>query len=402
VKLQQALRDVTEYLAAELAAPSSRAPAWSELQWTVARAVAAMHGVSPLLSHSLKWRGPAEWSSFLESQWRHTARRQVRICSVLQHLDAGARDCGIAVMALKGAALHELGLYAAGDRPMADIDLLVRPADSASLSALLRTMDYQLSSANWRESIYVPAIDRDPAPIGEHAGNSVKIESHERIGERLAGRVTDISGCLFPAHPRAGLNPYDSKAALMMHLLLHAAGSMSRQSLRLLQLHDVALLSSHMTAADWQEFKRGGHGIWWAYPPLRIVQRYYADMIPAGVLAHAAAECPFWLRAAAARATLYEVSLSYPWVDAFPALAWVQSPAELLEYITNRLKPPASLLLARQHTLKTEHWARRAEWGGLSQGRRILRWATSRPTRPATLNALAAAFTPSESYAAYI
>ncbi len=399
-QLQQALREVTERLAAELAAPSAQAPAWSDVQWTVARAVAAMHGVSPLLSHSLNWRGPIKWSGFLESQWRHTARRHIRIRSLLQHIDAGARDRGVPVMALKGAALHDLGLYAAGDRPMADIDLLVRPADSASLGALLRSMNYELSSANWRESVYAPADGRDPAPIGEHAGNSVKIEVHERIGERLAWRITDVSSGIFPARPRAGLNPYDSKAALMRHLLLHAAGSMSRQSLRLLQLHDVALLASSMTPADWREFEREGHGMWWAFPPLRMAYRYYAGMIPADVLARVAGECPFWLRAAAGRACLYDVSLSYPWVDAFPAMAWAHSPAELLEYVARRLRPPANLLAAREHMRQTEHWARRAEWGRLSQGRRILRWAISRPTRPATLHALTAAFTPGDSSAA--
>lgn len=399
--LQRALREVTERLASELAAPSLQPPAWNEYYWTVARAVAAMHGVSPLLSHCLRWRGPAEWSRFLASQWRHTAERHGRLCSLLQHIDAGARERGVAVTALKGAALHGWMLYAAGDRPMADIDLLVQAPDAARLHATLLSMDYELLSANWRESVYTPLGHRRPAPIGEHAGNGVKIEVHERIAERLAWRLTDISGAILPADPRAGMNSYDSKAALMLHLLLHAAGSMARQSLRLLQLHDVAVLSSSMSADEWREFERlECIDRWWAYPPLRMVQRYYGQAIPGAVLARMSAACPVWLRAAATRATLYDVSLSYPKVDAFPALAWVQSPVELVQYIARRIRPPANLIAARQQTIKHEHWARSTEWSGLSQRRRILQWALSRPLRPATMHAVSAAFMLRESSAA--
>ena len=179
------------------------------------------------------------------------------------------------------------------------------------------------------------------------------------------------------------------------------AGSMSRQGLRLLQLHDLALLAAKMMDADWHELAVGGcQRSWWAFPPLRMAYRYYPKMIPAGVLAQLAGQCPLWLRATAARASLYEVSLSYPWVDAFPAIAWAQSPGEMFEYIANRLRPPVDLIAARQRTLETEPWARRAQWGKLPQGRRIVRWAISRPARPATLHALAAAFAPGDASAA--
>jgi hypothetical protein len=52
------LRKITETLAAELACSSQRAPDWSDFEWKIARAVSAMHGVSPLLSKTLRWQGP--------------------------------------------------------------------------------------------------------------------------------------------------------------------------------------------------------------------------------------------------------------------------------------------------------------------------------------------------------
>jgi hypothetical protein len=54
--LQAQLRTITETLANELARPGTAAPAWSETQWLLARAVATIHGISPLLARSLRWQ----------------------------------------------------------------------------------------------------------------------------------------------------------------------------------------------------------------------------------------------------------------------------------------------------------------------------------------------------------
>ncbi len=127
------LRKITETLARELASPTQLAPDWTEFEWILARAVTAMHGVSPLLSRALHWRGPGGWTAISRGQRAHTAKRHARIDELLRRLDRRTRGAGIAAaVALKGAALHSMGLYAAGDRPMADIDLLVRPADASA------------------------------------------------------------------------------------------------------------------------------------------------------------------------------------------------------------------------------------------------------------------------------
>jgi hypothetical protein len=76
--LEATLRKVTEGLARELASPTQRLPDWSGLEWTVARAVAAMHGVSPLLSRTLRWQGPAGWMQFLEA--RRSTTFPIPIC----------------------------------------------------------------------------------------------------------------------------------------------------------------------------------------------------------------------------------------------------------------------------------------------------------------------------------
>ncbi len=388
------LRKITERFAWELADPAPLAPDWSEFEWIVARAVAAMHGVSPLLSRTLRWQGPVGWAEFLEEQRAHTTRRHVRIADLLQRLDRGARENGVAAVALKGASLHAMGLYTAGDRPMADIDVLVRPRDVRSAGRLLTSMGFRQTRESWKEREFTPVDDHIPGEFGENADNSVKIELHDRICERLPWRITDMSERIFPPHPQPGLHGYPSKASMMIHLLLHAAGSMTTRALRLLHLHDLARLSSRMTEPDWDEMlalgSRDGR-MWWAFPPLILTSRYYASTIPGHVLEALAKDCPHLLKASFRRATFHDVSCSYLWVEAFPGIRWSQSIGEMLEYSVSRVRPTAGQLALRRKVADTQACADRGQWSRLSQGRRILRWITAPQMRPLAMHSVHAA-----------
>jgi hypothetical protein len=395
-ELHRALCKITERLARELASPSRTAPAWSDNEWTVARAVAAMHGISPLLSRSLQWRGPGTWTAFLAEQRDHTLARHRRFQDLLLSIDQKALQTGVAVTALKGAALHQLGLYEAGDRPMADVDLLVRPVDVERTAALLMSLGFQQSEESWKERVFTPADASAAAELGEHAANSLKIELHHRICEKMPLYLTDVSESMFPPRPTAGLNTYPSNASLMRHLLLHAAGSMVFQSLRILQIHDIALLAKRMSDSDWKAINGSGSSdapLWWAYPPLRLTSRYYEAVVPPGVLAALKKDCHFVLRALAAKKSLVDVSYSYLWVKAFPGIEWSQSIGESLRFAASRVRPDATHLYKRSELAENQIWAKQAAWSRMSQGRRMLRWLTSRQARPATMHAISAAFT---------
>jgi Uncharacterised nucleotidyltransferase len=392
--LQAALRKTTEGLAEALGSPTQRVPDWSDFEWAVARAVAAIHGVSPLLSRALLWRGPAHWVRFLEKQRAHTTLRHRRIEGLLCLIDHCAREAGIAAVALKGVALHALDVYRAGDRPMADVDLLVRPEDVREAVRMLERLGYLESSASWKERVFTPIDHQDANALGEHAGNDIKIELHERICERLPWRVTDISALIHPAEPLPGCHGYPSKASLMSHLVLHAAGGMAFQSLRLLHLHDMARLSASMAGDDWEQFldsRRLTGAQWWSFPPLEMTSRYFPRTIPTEILTAVAADCPNWLKLASRRRSLCDVSLSHLWVDAFPGIEWARSMSERVEYAVSRLRPSAAHLAQREYAARNEGWGRQEQWARLSQGRRVLRWVTSRPTRPATMYAVRAA-----------
>jgi hypothetical protein len=391
MRLHLILRKITETLAGELAAPTRCAPDWSDHEWVVARSVAAMHGISPLLSRTLRWQGPPGWVQFLDEQRAHTKTRHSQIVALQESIDRRARAAGIAVIVLKGPALHAMDLYAAGDRPMADIDLLVRPTQTAGAARLLESLGYHESSTLWKERVFAPIAARAPLALGEHANNHIKIDLHDRICERLPWSITDISEFIFPSQAHPGVNAYPSKASLMIHLLLHAAGSMTTRTLRLLQLHDLARLSARMSAADWDEVlarRELGAALWWASPPLQVMSRYCASRVPARVLAALADECPYVLAKVTANRSLYELSYSYPWVVAFPGLEWSRSMGELLGYTASRVWPSAAHIELRKQAITTEAWASQDPWCHLSQSRRILRWITSRPTRVPTMHAV--------------
>jgi hypothetical protein len=392
--LRRTLRKITEALAGELACPSSTSPDWSDHEWRLAAAVSAMHGISPLLSHTLRWAGPAGWVAFLDAQRIHTERRHTRIVELLQILDEGLRSLAIGGVALKGVALHAIGLYRPGERPMADVDLLVHPRDAERTVGLLRSLGFYESSSNWKERAFTPVAARAPADLGEHANNDLKIELHDRICERLPLRIVDVSDCIFPRAAHPGLNAYPSRASLMLHLLLHASGASAFQSLRILHLHDIALLSARMTGADWEELLRRrspGQSLRWAWPPLAMTERYYSLKLPTDLRTALSRACPRLLKLFSQRREVSDVSYSYPRIDAFPGIEWSKSLPEMAAFMLTRIRPGDEHLALRDKNLLTQRWTAGSQWSSLSQVSRIARWLVARPMRPVTLHAVRAA-----------
>jgi hypothetical protein len=367
-------------------------PAWSELEWRLASAVAVAHGVSPLLSRLSTWQNPA-WRQFLASQREHVEQRHRRIAALLEQIDSGAHAAGLAIVPLKGSALHALGLYAPGDRPMADVDLLVREQDVEPAVALLLQLGYVESFAQWKHRVFKPATGEAVAGLGEHRDTPINIELHTRIQERLPLSTVDITARIYPRKPRPGLNPYPSNGALMSHLLLHAAGNICGRSLRLMHLNDISLLATRMVASDW-EVLWGEHAEdspWWALPPLRLVARYYKHALPETLLRRLERECPALLRTITRRQTLTRVSCSQLWLDALPGIEWSRSFGEVARCIVNRIKPSQENIKERADMVRTQVWLQGQSWVTLGHRRRILTWLTQSIPRMDTLYVVRAA-----------
>jgi len=385
--LERVMRETTERLAFECARPSTQAPHWSDFHWRIARAVTALHGVASLLSKRLRWQGPRAWCEFLEAQWHHTFNRHQGLTGLIAKVDSAARAADIGLVALKGVALHELAIYAPGERPMADLDLLVKERELAASSAMLATLGYLPSYSTRKEHVFSPPGPSRTAKLGEHAANALKIELHTRIAERLPLRESDITDLLLPERLEGGLHGYGSVEALMTHLLLHAAGDMRARSLRLIQLNDIAALAPRLGMDQWARVlgaERAARA-WWAFPPLALTARYYPDLIAPEVLAGARAVCPRVLRSICQRQRLSDVSFSYLWVQFSPGIEWSRSLSEALEYAHSRIFPTAAVRAEIRQCENTQLWARDTAWSRLSRPRRVARWLVSRCPRDATM-----------------
>ena len=396
-KVAAVLTEVTETLAREFASVTREPPPWTDLEWRIASAVAAMQGISSLLNARLLWESPMCWRRFLEEQRDHTARRHLRIVNLLERIDTEARLEGVALVALKGAALYQRGIYEVGERPMADVDLLVRDFELNSVTRLLAACGFELTFVTWRHQLYESRVAAKPtgAGFGEHSENPIKIEVHINIRERLPVTETDITQYLFPTEPHVGLNAYRSVSALMLHLLLHAAGNMRARALRLVQLHDISRIASSFQLCDWEEllgFHPNNQDLWWAAPPLMLTARYFPDAIPEWVLARIRRQCPWLLRKFSSHYRIADVSWSNPRVYAFPGIEWSRSPAEACRFAASRIWPSRESLLELHHYAATQPGVSEIPWYGISHAARILRWLASKPPRVQTMLSVRAAF----------
>jgi putative nucleotidyltransferase-like protein len=389
--LRAPLRKITEALAAEFDRPTERPPAWNELEWRLARAVASMHGVSPLLSSVLRWDEPSDFRGFLAEQRDQTRQRYRLIAELVDRIGVRALAAGVAIQPLKGAALHAAGIYRAGERPMADLDLLVPASQDSAAARVLEEFGYRETRVTWRDRTFEPASGSARARLGEHAANPIKIDLHTRIAEPLPWRCTDLTTLVLPQAPRAGLNPYPSRVVMLLHVLLHAAGDMVLNGLRLVQLCDVARLAPHLHAAEWDELAVRGtneRGLPWALPVLRLTARYFPSAIPPRIIAALERDCAWALRRACQRQALSDVSYSNPAVVAAPGLWWSQSTADAIRYVWARA---AAVRAVDARHAESELWASGSDWYRISWMRRAVRWATSQPSRVKTIQSVLAA-----------
>jgi hypothetical protein len=353
-----------------------------------------MQGISTLLASSLLWTGPSLWQSFLDRQREQSVLRHERIGELLAKIDDATRQARVGCVGLKGTALRALGIYAPGERPMGDVDLLIRTDDLESIDSVLRSLDYDHFFTVHRHIVYAPRRKAELQAFGEHIQNPLKIEVHTTVAESLPVSKVDITSSLQPALGRPGLRGYPDLAALMLHLLLHAAGNMKGHALRQIRLNDIAVLGCSLEDTDWHTLlaeTETNKSRWWLFPPLALAERYYADSIPSYVLESARDACPRILRFAADRHRLTDVSFSNLRIPAFPGIAWSRTPLEVLRLVRSRMLPNSTSLAAREQGRQDKPYLDSVPWYGLSHGARIVRWLFSRPRRVETIVSVRAA-----------
>jgi hypothetical protein len=392
--VRDALCTVTERLVREVVNPTSQAPAWNEFEWGVAKAVCALQGIAALLATRLQWDVPSGFRAFLDSQLAHGIERHAIADALLATLDDSFGQRKIPAVALKGSALRTLGMYQPGERPMGDVDLLVRPDDTAVCAEIMRSVGYEPLFSVRRHAVFAPVGRKQVHGFAEDRDTPLKIEIHTHIYEELPLRRMDITSEIWPDAVRPGLNPYASAASRLRHVMLHAAGGMRVNALRFIQVHDIAWLAAHMSVSDWSELLgdgSAGERPWWIFPPLSFAARYVPGSVPEEVLARARAECPRWLRARYEHRALHDVSWSNLRIAAFPGIEWCRSPLEAIRFVRTRVLPGREARDELAANSASNPNLTQVPWYGVSHAERIVRWLFTRPPRVQTIFAVSAA-----------
>jgi putative nucleotidyltransferase-like protein len=172
---------------------------WDDTAWDDARWAIQVHGIGPLLHHTLAEPDAAalhpRLRGYLADQHRLSGERVALLLGELAELLRACRAAGIAVLPLKGALLATNYYPAPGLRPMNDLDLLARPEDEPRLLALLERLGYQLVARSWKHVMLARPDGRGPVVSweGEHPANPRSLDLHLRLGEQFWGMRYDLT-----------------------------------------------------------------------------------------------------------------------------------------------------------------------------------------------------------------
>ncbi len=242
-------------LQAGLAKPGAALPAWREFCQEAPDDLPADYlRLVPLVAVNLKDGGPeTPRRDLLQAQLRETWLKTQRLFHLTGPVLRELQSSGIDFLVLKGAALAVTDYPHPGARPMADVDLLIRPADVRRLELLLAGRDWMpvktLSDSQWTDQIrfrhemtFLHAQKNGPAlDIHWHLVD----EARDPEAEALFWR--DAVPCALPGLATRTLQPADQ----LLHTCIHGARWNEVSAVR--WLADAALIARR--PLDWRRLE---------------------------------------------------------------------------------------------------------------------------------------------------
>lgn len=283
-----ALPQLCATLAAWLNPAEPQNPHWSAADWQTFQFASRVHGVAPLLQAKLT---AAPWvdesiQNWLAEQAQLNGQRLMRIQTELQEILGLFNRRHIPLLPLKGSILAPVYYPHPGLRPMADLDVLVRPDDFAASASLLAELGYRQETVHWKHTEFCkPDNRRVVSTSGEHPDNPRKLEVHLHCRETFGGPSVELTELMW-ANAVPGLL-LDQPAllprpeALWLHLLVHATYHMWQGKGRLIHLYDLALLAPHLNdPRPWLDKVEGR----FTYPALALLQKYFPAAVADSLL----------------------------------------------------------------------------------------------------------------------
>ncbi len=229
-----------------LAEEASRSGATTEELLFLAR----VHGVAGLLARLDETEAllPSDFRRELAAERTRICERAAALSGDLRTICEAAADAKLPLVPLKGAVLGPLHYRDSSLRPAADLDLLAAQDELAGWKRLLEGLGYEPVATTEKDVIFRRPGERVPTGFEERPDNPRPVELHWRIGGKLLGRAVDPTDA-YRSRLAAGTLPGIGEAllpdddALLLHLLVHLAPAAVGRGARLLQLHDLSLLS---------------------------------------------------------------------------------------------------------------------------------------------------------------
>jgi len=270
----------------ELAALAS-----GEIDWTEVVELAVREGTAPLLHSHLQRLDRLDRVPLSERRRLIAVARSVWATNAVfachwAEATAALRRAGVETLTLKGMALAHVVYAEPGLRPMADIDLLVRPADRDMTLATLRDLGYRTPGA---------AADRlgESRSFAELVREGTRIDLHWHIARylRFEGIVeVDHDGLWRRARPLVtpdGSSLMLAPEDLLLHLVLHL--TLGSDFARVLWYADIdAVVRRFATELDWARLEHEAER--WRVRALTawtlgIVAESFGTPLPSGLVA---------------------------------------------------------------------------------------------------------------------
>ncbi len=208
---------------------------------------------------------PAALSDFLFAEISLSLARARRLLETLGATVAALHAAGVEVVALKGAVLAFFHYPDPALRPMGDLDLLLKePGDLSRATEALRRAGWRALFDTSRHRVFARPDERVARPASEDPDNPIRVEIHTSFRLPVLGRAYDASAAL-----RADAETRDlagtpvtvaAGAALLTHLLYHAAEDFAGNGIRGIQAHDFRLLARERGLLAPDEEGRGASG----------------------------------------------------------------------------------------------------------------------------------------------
>jgi hypothetical protein len=234
-----------------LTEPEPQNPNWSPEAWETFKFACRVHGVAPLLHQKLQAAG---WinegaQSWLAEQYRFNAQRVAKMHGELEEILALFAANDMPLMPLKGSILSLEFYPDPAWRPMADLDLLIRPNDFEAGARLLRQLGYEPDVTHWKHTEFSKPDNRQVvSTTGEHPDNPRKLEIHLHCRETFGGPTIELTELMWKNSLSGHLGGEPAilpkPELLWLHLLVHSTYHLWQGQGRLIHLVDLTYLTA--------------------------------------------------------------------------------------------------------------------------------------------------------------